>query len=80
MKIPRYITQLSRHDLEEIAAAVNPRPGTGIEVDTADGKLRISISETQLKRMIWAFNKNGGFQASADEVDNISLDPVDKHE
>lgn len=79
MKIPKYITALSRHDLEEIAAMVNPIPGPGMEIDKAEGKLRISINVGQLKRMMWAFSHNGGFQATVDQLDGISLDPGEQH-
>lgn len=73
MKIPNYITQLSRSDLEEIARAANVQPGFGIKVDKVGDALRISIDENDLKRAIWSFNANGGFSAAASDVESVPI-------
>ena len=75
MKIPRYITDLTRKDLEEIARAANPTPGVGMEIERKAGTIEFKLSIPQLKRMLWAFYHNGGFAASIDAIDDISLDP-----
>lgn len=76
MKEKQYITQLTRQDMKEIAAAANLTPGLGLEVERREGALVIGISELALKRMIWTFYKNGGFAASASDIDGIPLDAV----
>lgn len=75
MKIPQHITDLTRRDFEEIARATNLRPGLGISVDPTGDEIKISINEAQLKQMLWAFNRNGGFDAAASDVEGVSLDP-----
>jgi len=75
MKVPRRVTDLGRTDFEEIARATNPIPGLGMSIERTDNGFRFSIDETQFKRMLWAFNANGGFAASAADVEGISLDP-----
>ena len=74
MNIPEHITDLTRGDFEEIARAANPTPGNGIEINRKADAIEIAISESQLKRMMWAFAQNGGFQAAAADLDNIPLD------
>ena len=74
MKIPQRITDLTRRDFEELAAATNPRPGIGITVRPTGVGFEISIDETQFKRMLWAFNANGGFTVKADKIDEVPLD------
>ena len=74
MKIPQRITDLTRQDFEEIARTTNLQGGLGIKFEPYGNGYRISIDETQLKQMIWAFNHNGGFGAAASEVEGVSLD------
>ena len=64
MNIPEHITDLKRGDFEEIARAANPVPGIGMEINRKKGSIEFAISVTQLKRMMWAFYRNGGFQAA----------------
>ena len=73
MKIPKHITDMTRGDFKEIARAVNPTPGLGIEINRKEDTIEISISAQQLKRMMWTFYQNGGFQAAASDLDEISL-------
>lgn len=75
MTIPGHVTELTREDFREIVAATNPVSGIGISVTKKSDSIEIAIDETQLKRMIWAFNRNGGFSATADDIESISLDP-----
>ena len=75
MKVPRRVTEISRTDFEDIVRATNPIPGLGITIDIVSNGVRFSIDETQFKRMLWAFNANGGFAKRADEVESVSLDP-----
>ena len=74
MKIPQRITDLSRKDFEEIVRATNLKPGLGINIEPADDGIKISINESQLKQMLWAFNQNGGFNAAASDVEGVSFD------
>ena len=74
MKIPQRITDLSKADFEEIARATNPQSGVGITAQPKDKGYIISIDEAQLKRMLWAFNKNGGFAVTAVEAEGVSFD------
>lgn len=54
----RHITQISRADLQEIAAATNPTPGFMIRVEKSQGELKISVDENALKVGIFAFLRN----------------------
>ena len=74
MKIPQHITDLKKSDFEEIARATNPQSGVGITVQPTGVGFKISIDETQFKRMLWAFNANGGFTVKADKIDEVPLD------
>ena len=75
MKIPNHITDLDRADFAEIAAATNPTAGLGMEIQRKADTIEFAISETQFKRMLWAFSHNGGFSASIQDLDSVSLDP-----
>ena len=69
-----YITQLTRQDLKDIAAATNPQPGAGVRVDRTSNGFSFSIDEQALRNMIWTFLKNGGQNATTyDELQAISL-------
>lgn len=74
MKIPDRITDMTRADFEEIAAATNPSPGLGMYIQKKGDTIEFAISEAQFKRMLWAFNRNGGFNASIQDLDAVSLD------
>lgn len=76
MKIPDHITDLGRADFAEIAAATNPTAGLGIDIQRKGDTIEFAISETQFKRMLWAFSKNGGFNASIQDLDSVPLDPA----
>ena len=75
MKIPDHITDLDRADFAEIAAATNPTAGLGMDIQRKGDTIEFAISETQFKRMLWAFSHNGGFSASLQDIDSVSLDP-----
>lgn len=60
MKVKDYITQLTREDLREIAAAVNPQPGNCIRIEKDKGQLKISVDENALKTAIVAVVHNLG--------------------
>lgn len=74
MKIPKHVTDLTRGDFQEIVRAANPVPGIGMEINRKEDSIEFAISEAQFKRMMWAFYHNGGFQATASDLDEISLD------
>ena len=75
MNIPEHITDLTRADFAEIAAATNPTAGLGMDIQKKGDTIEIAISETQFKRMLWAFYHNGGFDASLQDLDSVPLDP-----
>ena len=75
MNIPERITNLSRTDFAEIAAVTNLTSGLGIDIQKKTDTVEIAISETQFKRMLWAFYQNGGFSASIQDLDSVPLDP-----
>ena len=54
MKVPRRLSDLSRADFEEIAAATNPTPGPGMIIDQRKDSIVFSVSTDQLKRMIYS--------------------------
>lgn len=75
MNIPDHITDLGRADFAEIVAATNPTAGLGMDIQKKGDTIEFAISETQFKRMLWAFYQNGGFQATLQDIDSIPLDP-----
>ena len=75
MTIPKHVTDLSREDFEEIARAVNPMMGVGVSITNEGNRLRFSLDLDQLRRLLWAFNRNGGFTATEEELSGISFDP-----
>ena len=75
MNIPEHITDLTRADFAEIVAATNPTAGLGMDIQRKGDTIEIAISETQFKRMLWAFYHNGGFSATIDDLDSVSIDP-----
>ena len=75
MNIPEHLTDLTRTDFAEIAAATNPTAGLGMDIQKKGDTIEIAISETQFKRMLWAFYHNGGFSATIDDLDSVSIDP-----
>lgn len=56
----KFITQVTKEDLREIAAATNPTPGFMFRVDKAPGELKLGIEENALKVGIYAFLKHLG--------------------
>ena len=72
-----HITQITRQDLRDIAAATNPQPGTGVKIGRTKDGFKFSIDEQALRSMIWTFMKNGGASATSyDELQAISLTDV----
>lgn len=72
----RYITDVTRRDLEEIAAATNPVAGPGIRIDKTGDSIRFRVDEQQLKFWIWTFLKNGAASATADQVSDIDINYI----
>ncbi len=68
----KYVTQVTKADLREIAAVTNIEAGDGVELVRGD-HLVVRIDKEQLKRWMWHFWKNGGFSASAN-VAETSID------
>ena len=75
MRIPGHLSDLSKEDFEQIARATNPIPGLCISIDKTGDGFKISIDEAQFKRALWAFSRNGGFEATIDNLTGVSLDP-----
>lgn len=74
MKAPNYITQITRSDLEEIAAATNLVVGPGIDITKQDGSVKIEVNQSQLRRWMRAFHENGGTSCAISNIDQVSLD------
>ncbi len=77
MKIPKHITDLTGSDFAEIIRATNPKMGRGVHIEPKDDGFQFSIDESELKKMIWAFIRQGGTTAELNQLDNISMDPGD---
>lgn len=75
MKDKKYVFQIGRDDLAEIAAAVDPTPGPLVRIVKKRGSLMISIDENALKIAIAAFIKNGGPQQTT--VEGICNTPLE---
>lgn len=71
----KHITELTREDLQEIAAAATPVPGFCIRIEKSQGQLKISVDENALRMAINGFIRNGGGVASSADVPNISFYP-----
>ena len=71
----KHITELTREDLQEIAAATNPVPGFCIRIEKSQGQLKISVDENALRMAINGFIRNGGGVASAADAQKISFNP-----
>ena len=71
-----YVTQLTREDLKEIAAACNLEAGLGIVIEKREGCVRISVDQSQLKRWMWNFYRNGGVGVGPDGIDGVNIDAV----
>lgn len=71
----KHITELTREDLQEIAAATTPVPGFCIRIEKSQGQLKISVDENALRLAINGFIRNGGGVASSADVQNISFNP-----
>lgn len=71
----KHITELTREDLQEIAAATSPVPGFCIRIEKSQGQLKISVDENALRMAINGFIRNGGGVASSADAQNISFNP-----
>ena len=72
-KNKKYLSQITKKDLEEIAAAANIYPGPGINIDRNPDGLCISVDIDQLRRWIWCYVRNEGPANS-----NPMATPIDK--
>lgn len=48
----KYITQITKHDLKELADVANVYPGDGIDISRNEDGLMISVDRSQLTRWI----------------------------
>ena len=71
----KYITELTREDLAEIAAEVDPVPGFCISITREGERIKIGIDENALAMAINGFIRNGGAQKSAAAAVNVSFNP-----
>ena len=70
-----HITQLTKHDLQEIANATDPQPGFCINIDKSNDGIKISIDPKALALAINGFIRNGGATTNANNCVNISFNP-----
>lgn len=72
----KYITQLNKEDLRELAAATKPTPGFMIRVEKTPSELKISVDENALKIGIVALLQNLGmtpFTPTVEQITNASM-------
>lgn len=70
-----HITQLTKHDLQEIANATDPKAGFCINIEKSSDGLKISVDQKALALAINGFIRNGGAATSANNCVNISFNP-----
>ncbi len=75
MKPVDYITQITKQDLSEIAAATNLVPGFCIRIDPVEGGIKIGIDQVALAQAINGFIRNGGANTNGTDCTNVSFDP-----
>lgn len=75
MKAKKYITQLTRRDMQEIARATNLEAGWLIRIDKDQDTIKISVDQTALAMAINGFVRNGGTSASSADCVNVPFDP-----
>ena len=75
MKPVDYITQITKQDLEELAALTNIEPGFCISIDKSQGKVKIGIDHVALAQAINGFIRNGGASTSGANSTTVSFDP-----
>ena len=75
MKPVDYITQITKQDLEELAALTNIEPGFCISIDKSQGKVKIGIDQVALAQAINGFIRNGGANTNGTDCTNVSFEP-----
>lgn len=75
MKAKQYITQLTKEDMEELAALTNVECGFLIRIDKVGGKIKIGIDESALALAINGFVRNGGTNTNAAGCTSVSFNP-----
>lgn len=74
----KYITELTRSDLKEIAEAVNMKPGFIVNVTKKDDGVEIAVDKGAFKTAVYGFLKNIGaiaVTASASDIEAASCNP-----
>ncbi len=76
-----HITQLTREDLRQLAAATNPKPGFLIRIENTPDGIGISVNETAFKTAVFGFLRNisaipAACQPTQAEIDATSCIPV----
>lgn len=75
MKPKEYITQITKADLEELAAVTNLQSGFCINIEKVDGGIRIGLDKAALAQAINGFVRNGGTQETGANSTKVSFDP-----
>lgn len=75
MKPHEYISQISKKDMEEIAAVTNLEAGWLIRIEKVDGKVVVSIDQNAFAQALNGFIRNSGGTVSGADSTSISFDP-----
>lgn len=78
MVIPKYITGITKEQLERMLRAGNIKSGRGIKIQVVDDGLEISIDPDALKPMLWSYIKNATTAVNTvtiSEVMGVQIDP-----
>ena len=70
-----HITQLTKHDLQEIANATDPQAGFCINIEKSNDGIKISVDQKALALAINGFIRNGGAETNANDCVSISFNP-----
>ena len=78
MEVPKYITGITKEQLERMLRAGNIKCGRGIKIQQLDDGLEISIDPDSLKPMLWTYINNATTAENTVNLSNVmgvQLDP-----
>ena len=71
MEVPKYITGITKEQLESMLRAGNIKCGRGIKIQLLDDGLEISIDPDSLKPMLWAYIQNATTAENTVSLSNV---------
>lgn len=78
MEVPKYITGITKGQLESMLRAGNIKCGRGIKIQPLDDGLEISIDPDSLKPILWSYIQNATTASntvSLSDVMGVQIDP-----